>query len=51
MTKPQATGQAIGMADGMIAAIAKANGMTVATRDVTPLNAAGVSVIDPWTAI
>lgn len=51
MTKAQATGQAIGMADGMIAAIAKANGMTVATRGVNPFNAAGVSVIDPWTAI
>ena len=51
MAKAQTTDQAIGMADGMIAAIAKANGMTVATRDVTPLNAAGVSVIDPWTAI
>jgi toxin FitB len=51
MAKARATGQAIGMSDGMIAAIARANGMTVATRDVPPFNAAGVSVIDPWTAI
>ena len=51
MAKAQPTGQPIGMADGVIAAIAKANGMTVATWDVTPFNTAGVSVIDPWSAI
>lgn len=34
--------------DGYIAAIATAHGFTVATRDVSAFNAAGVSVIDPW---
>jgi hypothetical protein len=48
MAKAQAAGQAIGMADGLIAAIARTYGMTVATRDTAPFAAAGVSVIDPW---
>ena len=30
------------------AAIAAANGLTVATRDTGPFNAAGVAVINPW---
>ena len=49
MAKAQAAGAAIGMADGYIAAIASANRMTVATRDTHPFEAAGVSVINPWT--
>lgn len=49
MGKAQTAGLAIGMADGYIAAIATVNGMTVATRDKAPFDAAGVSVIDPWT--
>jgi predicted nucleic acid-binding protein len=48
MATAQATGLAIGMADGYIAAIARSNRMTVATRDTSPFNAAGVSVINPW---
>lgn len=48
MAKAQAAGQPIGMADGLIAAIARTHGMTVATRDTAPFAAAGVSVIDPW---
>ena len=36
--------------DGYIAAIATACGFTVATRDASAFNAAGVHVIDPWTA-
>ncbi|WP_281915957.1 type II toxin-antitoxin system VapC family toxin [Caldimonas thermodepolymerans] len=48
MAKVQAAGQPIGMADGLIAAIARTHGMTVATRDTAPFAAAGVSVIDPW---
>lgn len=48
MSSSQSAGHAIGMADAMIAAIAQANGMTVATRDGTPFRAAGVPVIDPW---
>ena len=35
--------------DGYIAAIATAHGFTVATRDASAFNAAGVPVIDLWT--
>lgn len=35
--------------DGYIAAIAVANGFTVATRDAGPFQAAGIDIIDPWT--
>lgn len=48
MAKAQAAGQPIGMANGLIAAIARTHGMTVATRDTAPFAAAGVPVIDPW---
>ena len=48
MSKAQSAGLAIGMADGYIASIATVNGVTVATRDVAPFKAAGVSVINPW---
>ena len=41
---------AIGVADGYIAAIAVAHGLTVATRGTGPFKAAGVPVIDPWGA-
>ena len=41
-------GVAIATADGYIAAIASANRMQVATRDVRPFEAAGVGVINPW---
>ena len=50
MTKARAAGLAIAAADGYIAAIASANGMAVATRDIGPFEAAGAAVIDPWTA-
>jgi len=50
MAKAHAAGVIIGNYDGCIAAIATANGMMVATRDTTPLKAAGVAVIDPWQA-
>lgn len=36
--------------DGHIAAIATAHGFVVATRNASAFNAAGVPVIDPWTA-
>jgi predicted nucleic acid-binding protein len=36
------------VADGQIAAIAKVHGFAVATRDVRPLMAAGVAVVNPW---
>jgi predicted nucleic acid-binding protein len=48
MAKARAAGLAIGSADGYIAATAAANGMMVATRDVSPFAAAGVDVINPW---
>ncbi|WP_249978001.1 type II toxin-antitoxin system VapC family toxin [Vreelandella olivaria] len=48
MAKARATGLAIGTADGYIAAIAAANSMMVATRDVSSFEAAGVDVINPW---
>lgn len=48
MTRARAAGVTIGNHDGCIAAIALAGGMVVATRDTTPFQAAGVSVIDPW---
>ena len=48
MAKARAAGLAIGAADGYIAATAKANGMMIATRDVSPFKAAGLDVINPW---
>jgi predicted nucleic acid-binding protein len=40
----------ISVADAQIAAIAAARQFSVATRDEAPFNAAGVPVINPWTA-
>lgn len=48
MAKAKAAGLAIASADGYIAAIAMSNGFAVATRDVSPFKAAGVTVINPW---
>lgn len=48
MAKARAAGQAVSTADGCIAAIAAANGLTVATRDTGACKAAGVPVINPW---
>lgn len=45
-----ASGLAIGPTDGYIAAIAAARGFSVATRDVRPFEAAGITVINPWHA-
>lgn len=47
----RASGRAISVADGQIAAIAKVHGFAVATRDVAPFIAAGVPVINPWESI
>src|SRR5690606_29468642 len=41
-------GSGIEAADAVIAAIALDNGFSVATRDVSPLLAAGVKDINPW---
>lgn len=46
--KARTKGNAIGFADGQIAAIANHRGFAVATRDTAPFLAAGVPVIDPW---
>lgn len=48
MTKARASGTAIGVADGYIAATAAANSMAVASRDTAPFEAAGLAVINPW---
>ena len=50
MTKARKAGLAVATADGYIAAIAVANGFTVATGDTAPFRAAGAGVIDPWKA-
>ena len=50
MAKARASGLAIAGADGYIAAIAAANGLAVATRDIGPFEAAGLAVINPWLA-
>jgi predicted nucleic acid-binding protein len=49
MAWARAVGMAVGTADGYIAAVATANGMSVATRDTGPFEATGLSVINPWT--
>lgn len=48
MGAARAAGNAIGKADGYIAASATARGYTVATRDTSPFAAAGLAVINPW---
>ena len=50
LAKSRAAGLGVETADAFIAAVALANGFTVATRDTTPFEAAGVSVINPWEA-
>ena len=49
MSAPRARGLSVSIVDGQIAAIAKANGFSVATRDEAPFRAAGLNVINPWT--
>ena len=48
IAKSRQAGLAIAAADGYIAAIAAANGFIVATRDISPFEAAGAKVINPW---
>jgi len=50
VAKTHKAGEAISAADGYIAAVAAANGFSVATRDTGPFRAAGVEVINPWVA-
>lgn len=44
----RSAGRGFSTPDGYIAAIAVANELTVATRDVGPFEAAGVTVLNPW---
>ena len=48
MARAKTEGKAICKADGYIAATAYAHALTVATRDVAPFLAAGLTVINPW---
>jgi len=48
MSRSRSHGRAISIADGQIAAVAAVHGFAVATRDTSPFEAAGVSVINPW---
>ncbi|MEW9617737.1 type II toxin-antitoxin system VapC family toxin [Shinella sp. S4-D37] len=48
MARAREAGKAIGKADGYIAAIARARGLMVATRDTSPFASAGLNVINPW---
>lgn len=46
----RASGRAFPAPDAYVAAIAASHAMTVATRDTGPFVAAGLTVIDPWSA-
>lgn len=48
MAQAKAAGRAIGQADSSIAATAAAHGMMIATCDIGPFEAAGLTVINPW---
>ena len=43
-------GHGFPLPDGYIAAVAASHGFAVASRDVAPFRAAGLEVIDPWSA-
>ena len=47
----RAAGKGFSQAYGYIAAIARARGFIVATRDVAPFQALGITVINPWQAL
>jgi toxin FitB len=49
-TQARARGRGFPTPDGYIAAIAASRGFIVASRDVAPYAAAGVTVINPWEA-
>jgi toxin FitB len=48
MVGARVSGKAIGIADGLIAAIAAERDLVVATRDTSPFKAAGLKVLNPW---
>jgi hypothetical protein len=47
-SEARSKGEAIGITGAFIAAIAAHRGFTVATRDVSPFETAGIPVINPW---
>jgi hypothetical protein len=51
MVRARAEGKAIGKADGYIAATAAAHNLMLATRDISPSEASGLEVINPWGAM
>lgn len=42
------SGRSLGVMDGLIAAICRARGLALATRDVGDFAHAGIELIDPW---
>lgn len=48
LAKSRAAGLAVEAADAFIGAVALANGFTVATRDTSPFEAAGLIILNPW---
>jgi toxin FitB len=50
VTHARRRGHTIGVTDAQIAAIATSRNFTVASRDTAPFEAAGIPVINPWTA-
>lgn len=48
--KARSQGRGFPTPDGYIAAVAVSRGFTVASRDIAPLRAAGVPLINPWEA-
>ena len=50
MARARAGGKAIGKADGYIAATASACSLMLATRDISPFEAAGLKIVNPWEA-
>lgn len=46
--RARADGKGFPTPDGYIAAIAASKGFIVATRDVSPFEAAGLTVVNPW---
>lgn len=50
LARVREAGSGIETADACIAAVAIVNGFTIATRDTSPFQAAGLTVINPWEA-
>lgn len=44
----RAQGRPVGMADAMIAGIARSRGATLATRNVRDFDDCGIALVDPW---